>query len=87
MFQRNMDKIIVTAALAAAATTLLPIAKTTLRPLLAGGMEIGEGLVKRAQSIVQIAKEEMEDIVAEAQFERMKKQLDKEIASISQGAD
>ena len=87
MFQRNIDKIIVAAALAAAATTLVPIAKTTLRPLLSGGMELGEGLVKRARSIVQIAREEMEDIVAEAQFERMKKQLDKEIASMPQGAD
>lgn len=87
MFQRNIDKVIVVAALAAAATTLLPVAKSTLRPLLAGGLELGEGLMKRTKSIVQIAKEELEDIVAEAQFERMKKQLDKEIASISQGAD
>jgi hypothetical protein len=84
MIQKNLDKLIVGAALAAAASTLLPIAKSTLRPLLANGLTAGEGLVNRARSIVQIAREEVEDIVAEAQFERMKKQLDKEIAN---GAD
>jgi hypothetical protein len=84
MIQKNLDKLIVGAALAAAASALLPIAKSTLRPLLANGLTAGEGLMNRARSIVQIAKEEVEDIVAEAQFERMKKQLDKEIAK---GAD
>ncbi|MFD1955763.1 DUF5132 domain-containing protein [Paenibacillus thailandensis] len=80
MIQKNIEKIIVTAALAAAATTLLPIAKTTFRPLLAGGLEAGAALVDRVRSCLQIAKEEVEDIIAEAQFERMKKQLDSEIA-------
>jgi hypothetical protein len=84
MIQKNLDKIIIGAALAAAASALLPIAKSTLRPLLANGLTTGEGLMTRARTIVQIAKEEVEDIVAEAQFERMKKQFDKEIA---QGAD
>jgi hypothetical protein len=84
MIQKNLDKLIVGAALAAAASALLPIAKSTLRPLLANGLTAGDGLMNRARSIVQIAKEEVEDIVAEAQFERMKKQLDKEIAK---GAD
>jgi hypothetical protein len=84
MIQKNLDKLIVGAALAAAASALLPIAKSTLRPLLANGLTAGEVLMQRARSIVQIAREEVEDIVAEAQFERMKKQLDKEIAK---GAD
>jgi hypothetical protein len=82
MLQKNMDKLIVGAALVAAATVIVPIAKSTLRPLLASGLTAGEGLMKRAKSYVQIAKEEVEDIVAEAQFERMKKQLDREIASM-----
>jgi hypothetical protein len=58
--ERKVEKIIVIAALAFAASSLLPIAKKTLR----------------------VAREEVEDILAEAQFERIKKQLDKEIASV-----
>ncbi|BBI31900.1 DUF5132 domain-containing protein [Cohnella abietis] len=77
---RNIEKLIMGAALVAASSVILPIAKSTLRPLLASGLTAGEGLMNRARSYVQIAKEEVEDIVAEAQFERMKKQLDKEIA-------
>jgi hypothetical protein len=82
MIQKNIEKIIIGAALVAASSVILPIAKKTLRPLLANGLTAGEGLMQRARSYVQIAKEEVEDIVAEAQFERMKKQLDKEIASM-----
>jgi hypothetical protein len=82
MIQKNIEKIIIGAALVAASSVILPIAKKTLRPLLANGLTAGEGLMHRARSYVQIAKEEVEDIVAEAQFERMKKQLDKEISSM-----
>jgi hypothetical protein len=60
MMERKVEKIIVIAALAVAASSLLPIVKKTLR----------------------IARNEMEDIIAEAQFERIRKQLDKDIASI-----
>jgi hypothetical protein len=80
MIQKNIDKIIIGTALAAAASTLLPIAKATLQPLAASGMQVGASLFQRARSIVQLAREEVEDIIAEAQFERMKQQLDKEIA-------
>jgi hypothetical protein len=58
--ERNVEKMIVIAALVFAAPSLLPIAKKTLR----------------------VARDEVEDIFAEAQFERMKKQLDTEIASV-----
>jgi sensor domain CHASE-containing protein len=58
--ERNIEKIIVITALVFAASSLLPIAKKTLR----------------------VAREEIEDILAEAQFERIKKQFDKEIASV-----
>jgi hypothetical protein len=58
--ERNVERIIIITALVVAASSLLPIAKKTLR----------------------VARDEMEDIFAEAQFERMKKQLDKEIASV-----
>jgi hypothetical protein len=79
--QRNVEKIIVGAALTVAASALLPILKSTLKPLLSGGVQGAEGLANRAKYAFQIARDEVEDIIAEAQFERMKKQLDKEIGS------
>lgn len=82
MIQKNLDKIIIGTALTVAASALLPIAKETFRPIVANGMQGGSSLFQRARSIVQMAREEVEDIVAEAQFERMKQQLDKEIASL-----
>jgi hypothetical protein len=85
MIQKNMDKIIMSAALAIAASALLPIAKSTFRPLVANGLEGGLGIVNRARSFIQIAREEVEDIIAEAQFERIRRQLDKEIASVEAG--
>ncbi|MBD0384239.1 DUF5132 domain-containing protein [Paenibacillus sedimenti] len=80
MIQKNIDKIIIGTALTVAASALLPIAKSTLKPIAEAGMQGGAGLFQRARSMLQIAREEVEDIVAEAQFERMKRQLDKEIA-------
>jgi hypothetical protein len=80
MIQKNLDNIIVGAALAVAASTLLPIAKSTFSPLAASGLQSGTGLLNNARSLLQKAREEVEDIVAEAQFERMKKQMDQEIA-------
>jgi hypothetical protein len=77
--EKNMEKWLVGAALAAAASTLLPIARQTLRPLAVSGIQGALGLADRAKSIVRVMKEEVEDIVAEAQFERMKKQMDQEI--------
>ncbi|TXK84356.1 DUF5132 domain-containing protein [Paenibacillus sp. N3.4] len=82
MIQKNIDKIIIGTALTVAASALLPIAKSTLQPITSAGMQGSSGLLHRARSLLQIAREEVEDIIAEAQFERMKKQLDKEIASL-----
>ncbi|MCR8630412.1 DUF5132 domain-containing protein [Paenibacillus radicis (ex Xue et al. 2023)] len=80
MLRKNLDKIIIGSALAIAASALLPIAKSTLRPIAKTGMQGGANLFNRGRSFIQIARQEVEDIIAEAQFERMKKQLDKEIA-------
>lgn len=80
MIQKNLDKIIIGTALAIAASALLPVAKSTLRPLAANGRQSGVNLINRARSFVQMAREEVEDIIAEAQFERMKKQMDRDIA-------
>ncbi|WP_018131182.1 DUF5132 domain-containing protein [Effusibacillus pohliae] len=78
--QGNLEKIVTGIALALAAPVVLPIAKNVLRPLAVIGIRGAEELVNRAKYAVQITREEMEDIIAEAQFERMKKQLDREIA-------
>jgi hypothetical protein len=73
--QRNAERIIVGAALAVAASTLLPM----LKPLAAGGLQALAGLANRTKYAMQLVREEAEDIIAEAQFERMKKQLDRDI--------
>lgn len=79
MIQKHIEKVIVGTALAIAASALIPIAKSTLRPLAASGMQGGADLLNRARSVFQKAREEVEDIIAEAQFERMKRQFDKDI--------
>ncbi len=79
MPQKVVEKVIVGAALTMAASVLLPIAKKSIPSLVqTGRMELGE-LASRTKSMIQMAREEMEDMVAEAQFERMKRQLDREI--------
>jgi hypothetical protein len=83
MIQKCRDKWIVGAALTMAASALLPIAKNTLRPMAETGIQGAIGLMNRTKSAIQIAREEIEDIIAEAQFERLKKQLDKEIALLN----
>ncbi|NEU29133.1 DUF5132 domain-containing protein [Paenibacillus polymyxa] len=80
MVQTNFEKIVIGTALAIAASALLPIAKTTFRPIAEAGMQGGTSLLNRGKSYLQLAREEVEDIIAEAKFERMKKQLDQEIA-------
>ncbi|WP_042205907.1 hypothetical protein [Paenibacillus durus] len=83
MLERNADRLIVGTALAFAASTLWPIVKNTLKPLAATGMQGAAGLTERIQYAMQIARDEMEDIVAEAQFERMRKKLDQDISAES----
>ena len=80
MLEKNIEKLIVGAALAYAASTLWPIMKNTLQPLAENGIQGASSLTNRIQYGLQIARDEIEDIVAEAQFERMKKKLDQDIA-------
>jgi PHD/YefM family antitoxin component YafN of YafNO toxin-antitoxin module len=79
MLQNHVQKVVAGIALAVAAPVLLPVAKNVLQPLAVLGKKGAGNLVDRAKYAVQIAKEEVEDIVAEAQFERLKRQLDREI--------
>jgi hypothetical protein len=77
MNQKRMEKLTVISGLAMAISALIPVAKTTIVTIM--GQDGTKNLVNRAKSVVQYAKEEIEDIVAEAQFERLKKRLAYEI--------
>jgi hypothetical protein len=79
---KNIDKtgLITGAALGLTATAFLPIMKSTLVNLSILGVKGGMSLVDSTKTTLKLAKEEIEDIMAEAQFERMKSQLDKEIS-------
>jgi hypothetical protein len=65
--------------LALAATVLLPVAKTVARPLVAAGVQGVSALGNTVKNGVTYVKEEMEDLVAEAQWERMKQSIDQDI--------
>ncbi len=71
------ERIIVGAALVVGSTVLLPIAKETLGAAAQAGKRAWSGVRFEWKRI----REEVEDIVAEAQFERMKHQIDREIRS------
>jgi predicted neutral ceramidase superfamily lipid hydrolase len=70
--QRGLQRVIVGSALVIASTVILPIARETLRPIV-------RDLSKQMKYLLVSTKEGIEDIVAEVKFERMKKQLDKDM--------
>ncbi|MFC3884031.1 DUF5132 domain-containing protein [Bacillus songklensis] len=72
MIQRGLQRVIVGSALIIASTALLPIAKQTLRPIV-------RDLSRNMRYLLVSTKEGIEDMVAEVKFERMKKQLDKDM--------
>jgi hypothetical protein len=72
MIERGLQRVIVGSAIIIASTALLPIAKQTLRPVV-------RGLSKNMRYLIVSTKEGIEDIVAEVKFERMKKQMDKDM--------
>jgi hypothetical protein len=80
MNQKRLEKLTVISGLALALSSLIPVAKTTFVAIM--GQDGAKNLVNRAKSVVQYAKEEIEDIVAEAQFERIKKRLAHEIEDL-----
>lgn len=73
MIQRNLQTVIVGSALIFAVTAVLPIAKATLRPIV-------RDLSKQMKYLLVSTKDEIEDIVAEVKFERMKKHLNQELS-------
>jgi hypothetical protein len=82
MNQKRIEKLTVISGLALAISALIPVAKTTFVTVM--GQDGAKNLVNRAKSVVQYAKEEIEDIVAEAQFERLKKRLAHEIEDLEE---
>ncbi len=78
---KNIEKtgLITGVALGLTATAILPIMKSTLFTLGIIGIRGTISVVDSTKTTIKFAKEEIEDIIAEAQFERMKNQLDKEI--------
>ncbi|MDR0266941.1 DUF5132 domain-containing protein [Paenibacillus sp.] len=68
----RIEKWVIGAALAVAIPVLIPVIKECIYPLAVTG-------VKKAKSSVQLIKEEIQDIIVEAQFERMKQQFDEEL--------
>jgi len=84
---KNIEKtgLITGVALGLTATAILPIMKSALLTLSIIGVRGTMSLVDSTKTTIGLAKEEIEDIVAEAQFERMKNQLDKEINLLPEG--
>ena len=79
---KNIEKtsLITGAALGLTAIAILPIMKSTLLTLSIIGIRGTISLVDSTKTTIKLAQEEIEDIIAEAQFERIKNQLDKEIS-------
>jgi hypothetical protein len=79
---KNIEKtgLITGVALGLTATAILPIMKSTLLTLSIMGVRGTLSLADSTKTTIKLAKEEIEDIIAEAQFERLKNQLDKEIS-------
>lgn len=65
--------------LALAASVLLPVVKAVARPMLAAGMQGAVTVGNQVRSGVSYIREEVEDLLAEAQFERMKNQIDRDM--------
>lgn len=80
---KELDKtdLITGTALALTASALFPVLRDTLKPLTLVGIRGMVGVVDTARTTIALAREEIEDIVAEAQFERLKKDMDREIGS------
>ncbi|QGQ46164.1 hypothetical protein [Metabacillus sediminilitoris] len=68
MLQSNLHRVIVGSVIIVAASTLLPVAKETLKPL------VGQ-VSRQMRFFIVSAKEGIEDMVAEAKVERMKRHV------------
>ena len=67
--------------------SIFSVLGNTLRPLAILGIRGILGVVDYTQTTIEFVREEVEDIVAEAQFERYKRQMDKEIEMDDSGKE
>lgn len=65
------------------AMVLFPQLKDSLKPVAAGAVKGATSIADKIQEVFNGAKESLEDIVAEAKFENMKKSLDHEVKKSS----
>jgi hypothetical protein len=72
----SVEGVVTGIGLTLAASVLLPVVKQVARPLAEAGLQSAVLLGQQVKSGVSYLKEEIEDIVAEAQFERMKQSID-----------
>lgn len=75
----NLERVVIGGAMLLAAPVLLPIVKTTVRVAGSMGVRTANAAWIGLCTTARIAKEEVEDIVAEAQFDRLRKRVDREI--------
>ncbi|BCJ88382.1 DUF5132 domain-containing protein [Effusibacillus dendaii] len=75
----KLKKVVTGVALTLAAPVVLPIAKNVLQPLLVLGRKGASELANRTRYAMEYTREEIEDFIAEAQFERMKRKFDREL--------
>lgn len=75
----NVERVVIGTALLAATPILLPIVKTTVEVAGNIGAKTAATAWSGLRTTTRMVKEEIEDIVAEAQFERLKQRIDKEI--------
>ncbi|MEW9668207.1 DUF5132 domain-containing protein [Ammoniphilus sp. 3BR4] len=79
MIQRSAERVLVGTVLVLTAKVLWPVAKTTIRAAAQIGGSTVSSAVRSTRSGMAFAKEELADMVAEAQFERMKRKIDHEM--------
>jgi hypothetical protein len=75
----NFERVVIGTALVVATPILLPIVKTTVGMAGDVGARTMTAVWSGVRTTARVVKEEVEDIVAEAQFERLKKHVDQEI--------
>ena len=75
----SFEGIVTSVSIAVVASVLLPVIKEATRPLLISGIRGMESLTDQVKTCASYLREEVEDIVAEAQFERLKLSIDQEI--------
>lgn len=78
----SMESIVIGIGIGLFATILIPVLKKQLKPASAAVATGALAMSESARKWIEVAKEEVEDVVAEAQFERMKRKIGQELENI-----